>query len=98
MDTLVFGALIVAAVATLALTIGRHSARRAERHVGAWAWITYVALGAGMMFGAMSIEHALLSTFMWTKLSAFIFTGLYLACGRVQRGERLLPGRRSLTA
>jgi len=98
METLIFGALIVAAVATLTLTIGRHSARRAERHIGAWAWMTYVFLGAGMMFGAMSIEHALLSTFMWTKLSAFIFTGLCLARGRLQRGERLLPGRRTLAA
>lgn len=98
METLIFATLIVAAVTTLSLTIGRHSARRAERHIGAWAWITYVFLGAGMVFGAMSIEQALLSTFMWTKISAFIFTGLYLARGRIQRGERLLPGRRGLAA
>lgn len=98
METVLLAILIIATIVALTLTIGRRSARRAERHIGAWAWITYVGLGAGMMFGAMSMEHALLSTFMWTKLTAFIFTGLYLVRGRMQRGERLLPMRRALAA
>ena len=83
---------IVLTIVVLTLTAGRHGARRAEQHVGAWAWIVYLALGLGMMFGAMSISEPLLSVFMWTKLSAFILTGGWLANGRLHRREPLFPG------
>lgn len=91
-------AAIVLAVVTLTLTAGRHGALRAERHVGAWAWIVYLTLGLGMMFGAMSISQPLLSVFMWTKLTAFILTGIWLARGRLQRREPLFPGMRTAAA
>ncbi|MGH2631872.1 MAG: hypothetical protein ACRDG3_00555 [Tepidiformaceae bacterium] len=89
---------IVIAIVVLTLTAGRHGALRAERHVGAWAWIVYLTLGLGMMFGAMSISQPLLSVFMWTKLTAFILTGVWLAGGRVRRREPLLPGSRAAVA
>lgn len=94
MVTMLAAIAIAVAVVTLAATVGRHGALRAERHIGAWAWMVYVFLGFGMMFGAMSIDHTLLSTFMWTKLSAFILTGLWLVQGRARRREPLLPGMR----
>jgi len=89
---------IVLTIVVLTLTAGRHGARRAEQHVGAWAWIVYLALGLGMMFGAMSISEPLLSVFMWTKLSAFILTGVWLANGRLRRREPLFPGGRAAIA
>ena len=95
--TLLFALLIASAVAALAITVGPAAARRAERATGAWAWIIYVTLGFGMMFGAMSITHPLLSAFMWTKLTAFILTGTWLLTRRIRRGERLLPGSRRVT-
>lgn len=94
METYLLAALIVVAVVTLALTAGRTGALRAERHVGAWAWIAYLFLGFGMMFGAASVSHPVLSTFMWTKLTVFILTGAWLAQGRLRRREPLLPGAR----
>lgn len=95
---LILCAVIVVAVGVLGLTIGRRGARRAERHVGAWAWIAYVALGLGMIFGATSVQHVLLSAFMWTKLTVFLATGLWLVGGRIRRGESVLPGRRAFAA
>jgi len=89
---------IVLTVVVLTLTAGRHGARRAEQRVGAWAWIVYLALGLGMMFGAMSISEPLLSVFMWTKLSAFILTGVWLANGRLRRREPLFPRGRAAIA
>lgn len=90
--TLLLIVAVTATVAALALTGGRMAALRAERHVGAWAWIVYLTLGFGMMFGAMSVTHPVLSAFMWTKLTAFILTGAWLASGRLRRRERLFPG------
>jgi len=90
--TLILALAIVCCLLVFGVTFGRHGARRAEQHVGAWAWITYVGLGAGMMFGAMSVQQVLLSTFMWTKLTIFIATGLWLVSGRIRRRERVLPG------
>lgn len=95
MGTYVFAAVIVVAVVALALTAGRTGAMRAERYVGAWAWIVYLFLGFGMMFGAASVSHPVLSTFMWTKLTVFILTGAWLAQGRLRRREPLLPGSRN---
>lgn len=92
MTTIIAAGIVIVVVALFALTYGRVAARRAERYVGAWAWLVYGGLGAGMIFGAMSIQHPLLSAFMWTKLSAFILTGAWLAQGRVRRHERLFPG------
>lgn len=94
MTTSVVAGIVIVAVAVLALTYGRMAARRAEGYIGAWAWLVYGGLGAGMIFGAMSITQPVLSAFMWTKLSAFILTGLWLAQGRVRRHERLFPGAR----
>jgi multisubunit Na+/H+ antiporter MnhB subunit len=94
MPTLALAVIVISGVVLLALTYGRVAARRAERHVGAWAWLVYAGLGAGMVFGAMSIQQPVLSAFMWTKLSAFILTGLWLAQGRVRRHEPLFPGVR----
>ena len=94
MTTSVVAGIVIVAVALLALTYGRMAAQRAERYVGAWAWLVYGGLGAGMIFGAMSIQHPILSAFMWTKLSAFMLTGLWLAQGRVRRHEPLFPGAR----
>lgn len=94
MTTLVVAGIVVVLVALFALTYGRRAARRAEGYVGAWAWLVYGGLGAGMIFGAMSIQQPVLSAFMWTKLSAFILTGAWLAQGRVRRRERLFPGAR----
>jgi hypothetical protein len=91
--TLLLTISVAATVAVLALTGGRMAAQRAERHVGAWAWIVYLTLGFGMMFGAMSVSHPVLSAFMWTKLTAFILTGVWLANGRLRRRERLFPGQ-----
>jgi len=91
---MVIAGMVVAGVALLALTYGRVAARRAERYVGAWAWLVYAGLGAGMVFGALSMQHPVLSAFMWTKLSAFILTGVWLAQGRVRRHEPLFPGTR----
>ncbi len=90
--------LIAVAVATLTATLGRTAALRAERAAGAWAWIIYLGLGLGMIFGAMSISHPLLSAFMWTKLTAFILTGAWLATSRVRRREALFPGLRRVQA
>jgi len=94
--TVLLSASIVVALLAFGVTLGRHGARRAERHIGAWAWIVYVGLGTGMMFGAMTVEQVLLSTFMWTKLTVFIATGLWLVSGRIRRREPVLPGLRAL--
>lgn len=94
--TFVLSASIVVALVAFGVTLGARGARRAERHAGAWAWIAYVVLGAGMVFGAMSVQQVLLSTFMWTKLTVLIATGLWLVSGRIRRGERLLPGLRTV--
>ena len=94
MTTSVVAGIVIVTVVLFALTYGRRAARRAEGYVGAWAWLVYGGLGGGMIFGAMSIQHPILSAFMWTKLSAFILTGLWLAQGRVRRHERLFPGAR----
>ena len=91
-------AAIVLAIVVLTLTAGRHGAIRAERRVGAWAWLVYITLGVGMMFGAMSISQPLLSVFMWTKLTAFILTGAWLAGGRLRRREPLFPGGQAAIA
>jgi hypothetical protein len=89
--TLLLALLIVTAVISLAGTAGVHAARRAEAHIGAWAWMLYLFLGIGMIFGARTIDHTLLSTFMWTKLTVFILTGCWLLAGRVRRREALFP-------
>jgi hypothetical protein len=64
--------------------------RQAEEY--AWAWMIYLLLGVGMIFGATSVEQPLLSAFMWTKLTAFIVTGGWLFSGRLRRREALFPG------
>ena len=89
--TLVLALFIATAVAAFAVTFGPAAARRAERAAGAWAWIIYLALGLGMIFGAVSISHPLLSTFLWTKLTAFILTGAWLASRRIRTGQPLFP-------
>lgn len=86
-------AAIVLAVLAIGVTAGRHAAVRAERHTGAWAWMAYVFLGGGMVFGAMSMDHTLLAAFMWAKLTVFVGTGLWLVQGRWRRGESVLPRR-----
>lgn len=70
---------IVAAVLALGWTVGRHGALRAERVLGGWAWPIYAGLGSGMIFGAVATSHLYLSAFMWTKVSVFLATGLWLA-------------------
>jgi hypothetical protein len=96
--TLLLVILIAAAVAGLALSVGPTAARRAEKATGAWAWIIYLGLGLGMIFGAMSISYPLLSAFMWTKLTAFILTGTWLLSGRIRRHEPLFPDLRRVAA
>jgi hypothetical protein len=94
--TLIIAAVIVCSLLLFGATFGLRGARRAEKHIGAWAWVLYVGLGTGMMFGAMSVQQVLISTFMWTKLTVLIATGLWLVSGRIRRRERVLPGLRVL--
>lgn len=89
--TLILALLIVCAVLALAGTVGVRAARRAEMHAGAWAWMVYLFLGIGMIFGARTIDQVFLSAFMWTKLSVFIATGCWLLLRRLRRRESLLP-------
>lgn len=90
--TILLALLIALAVITLAVAFGFRAARRAESHIGAWAWLTYGFLGVGMIFGATSVADPLLSTFMWTKLIVFITTAAWLLAGRIRRGDAPLPG------
>ena len=96
-ETALLAVVVAASVAILALTGGRIAALRAEHHVGAWAWIVYLTLGFGMIFGALSISHPVLSAFMWTKLTAFILTGTWLAGNRLRRREPLFPRQATVT-
>ncbi|HKS92059.1 MAG TPA: hypothetical protein VJQ83_09045 [Tepidiformaceae bacterium] len=90
--TLFLALLIAGAVITLAVVVGFSAARRAENHIGAWAWLIYGFLGIGMIFGATSVSNPLLSTFMWTKLTVFLVTAAWLFAGRLRRGDSPLPG------
>ncbi len=90
--TLFLALLIAIAVLTLAVGVGFRAARRAEAYIGAWAWLVYAFLGAGMIFGATSVTNPLLSTFMWTKLTVFLVTATWLLAGRLRRGDAALPG------
>lgn len=90
--TLILALLIAAAVLTLAVAVGFRAARRAETRIGAWAWLVYGFLGVGMIFGATSVSNPLLSTFMWTKLTVFLVTAVWLLAGRMRRGDAPLPG------
>lgn len=90
--TILLALLIALAVLVLAVAFGFRAAKRAESHIGAWAWLVYGFLGIGMIFGATSVADPLLSTFMWTKLIVFITTAGWLLVGRIRRGDAPLPG------
>jgi len=91
--TLFLALFIATAVLAFAAGLGFRTARRAEAHIGAWAWLVYGCLGVGMIFGATSVTNPLISTFMWTKLGVFLVTAAWLLAGRLRRGEAALPGQ-----